>query len=151
MTQSMKSAILALAASASVAGAVPASANPFSDLAAGVLSQSSEAQSWQHGRDRDWRGGDDDQGYGDRGYYGQRAAYNEPVYANEQSWRGDDGRYYCRRKNGTTGLLVGGVVGGLIGHEVAGRRGDRTLGVILGAAGGALLGRAIDRGGSRCQ
>lgn len=73
-------------------------------------------------------------------------AYDGPV------WRGRDGRYYCRRDNGTTGLLIGAAVGGLVGHEVAGRRGDRTLGVVLGAAGGALLGRAIDRSsGARCR
>ena len=65
-------------------------------------------------------------------------------------WRGDDGRYYCRRSNGTTGLLIGGAAGALLGREIAGR-GDRTLGAILGAAGGALLGREIDRGGSRCR
>ena len=41
-------------------------------------------------------------------------------------------------------------MGGLIGNEVAGR-GDRTLGTVLGVAGGALLGREIDRGGSRCR
>lgn len=83
-------------------------------------------------------------GYGyNRGYRSQ--AYAGPV------WRGRDGRYYCRRDDGTTGLLIGAVVGGAIGHEVAGYRGDRTLGVVLGAAGGALLGRAIDRGDSRCR
>ena len=65
-------------------------------------------------------------------------------------WRGRDGRYYCRRDDGTTGLLVGGVAGGLIGNEVAGR-GDKTLGTVLGAIGGGLLGREIDRGGSRCR
>ncbi|NCT11144.1 MAG: glycine zipper 2TM domain-containing protein, partial [Rhodobacterales bacterium] len=41
-------------------------------------------------------------------------------------------------------------VGALIGNEVAGR-GDRTLGAILGAAGGALLGREIDRSSTRCR
>ena len=39
--------------------------------------------------------------------------------------------------------------------ELVGRtidtRGDRTLGTLLGAAGGALLGREIDRSGSRCR
>jgi hypothetical protein len=38
-------------------------------------------------------------------------------------WRGNDGRYYCKRSNGT----------------------------ILGAAAGALLGREVDRGRSRCR
>lgn len=67
-----------------------------------------------------------------------------------QSWRGNDGRYYCRRNDGTTGLLVGGVAGALLGQGVAGR-GDRTLGAILGAAGGALLGRAVDQNSQRCR
>ena len=35
-----------------------------------------------------------------------------------RTWRGRDGRYYCRRSNGTTGLLVGGAAGALIGREV---------------------------------
>lgn len=91
----------------------------------------------------------------DRRYYGggnyQQSYYGEPVYANTRVWRGDDNRYYCRRSNGTTGLLIGGAAGALLGREIAGRNGDRTLGAILGAAGGALLGRSIDSGGSRCR
>jgi len=67
-----------------------------------------------------------------------------------RSWRGKDGRTYCRRKNGTTGLVVGAAVGGLAGHEIAGR-GDKTVGTIIGAAGGALLGREIDKGKRRCR
>lgn len=67
-----------------------------------------------------------------------------------QSWRGNDGRYYCRKSDGTTGLLIGGAAGALLGREVAGRNGDRTLGAILGAGAGALLGRSIDSG-TRCN
>jgi len=67
-----------------------------------------------------------------------------------QYWRGNDGRYRCKRNNGTTGLLVGGVGGALVGRTIAGG-GDKTLGTVLGAAGGALAGRAIDRGGSRSR
>jgi len=33
-------------------------------------------------------------------------------------WRGEDGRYYCKRGNGTTGLLIGGAAGALIGREI---------------------------------
>lgn len=100
----------------------------------------------------DGRGGDyGNYGYGDAGRYQTRVRYGEPVYANTRVWRGDDGRSYCRRSDGTTGLLIGGVAGALIGREVAGNRGDRTLGAILGAAGGALLGRAVDQGGSSCR
>lgn len=65
-----------------------------------------------------------------------------------KEWRGRDGRTYCRRSNGTTGLIVGGVGGALLGRTID-TRGDRATGTILGAAGGALLGREIDRGGSR--
>lgn len=83
----------------------------------------------------------------DRRYY---ARGDQPVRSNTRIWRGDDGRYYCKRDNGTTGLLIGGAVGGLAGHEIAGR-GDKTLGVVLGAAGGALLGREIDRSNARCR
>ncbi len=69
---------------------------------------------------------------------------------NFRSWRGKDGRTYCRRKNGTTGLVIGAAVGGLAGNQIAGR-GDKTVGTIIGAAGGALLGREIDKGKRRCR
>ena len=84
-----------------------------------------------------------------RGYEeGRRDA--QDVYSDTRVWRGDDGRNYCRRRDGTTGLIIGAAAGGLAGREIAGR-GDRTLGTILGAAGGALLGREIDRGSYRCR
>ena len=63
-------------------------------------------------------------------------------------WRGNDGRYRCKKSNGTTGLLVGGVAGALVGRTIDGGR-DKTLGTVLGAGGGALLGREIDRNNSR--
>ena len=64
-------------------------------------------------------------------------------------WRGNDGRWRCRRPDGTTGLVVGAVGGALLGRTID-TRGDRTLGTVLGAVGGGLLGREIDRG-SRCR
>lgn len=67
-----------------------------------------------------------------------------------REWRGKDGRTYCRRKNGTTGLIVGGAVGALAGRAID-TRGDRATGTIIGAAGGALLGREIDKGRRRCR
>lgn len=91
--------------------------------------------------------------HGRRAHDAQRD-YNDDGYRrlgrDDQIWRGNDGRYYCRRSNGTTGLVVGAAIGGLIGNQVAGR-GDRTLGTILGAAGGGLLGRQIDRGNVHCH
>ena len=67
-----------------------------------------------------------------------------------REWRGKDGRTYCRRKDGTTGLIIGAAAGGLAGNQIAGR-GDKTVGTIIGAAGGALIGREIDRGKRRCR
>lgn len=64
------------------------------------------------------------------------------------TWRGRDGRLYCRRSNGTVGLVVGGAAGALIGRELDGGR-NRTAGTIIGAAAGALLGREIQRSSRR--
>ena len=60
-------------------------------------------------------------------------------------YRGSDNRYYCRRDDGTTGLIVGGMAGGVLGQIIA-PGGYKTLGVLLGAGAGALVGRAIDDG-----
>ncbi|MBB4840606.1 hypothetical protein HNP52_003698 [Sphingomonas kyeonggiensis] len=95
-----------------------------------------------HGRyERSYDNRGYDRGYNDRGYY------------NGPSWRGRDGRNYCRRSDGTTGLLIGGVAGALVGRSID-RYGDRAPGTLLGALGGALLGQAIDKdnsGGRRCR
>lgn len=87
--------------------------------------------------------------HGDR-EYDERGRYYEPrrVSANEV-WRGRDGRYYCRRGNGTTGLVIGAAGGALLGRAVDGGR-DRATGTILGAAAGALLGREVQRS-MRCR
>ena len=61
-----------------------------------------------------------------------------------REWRGDDGRMYCRRSNGTVGLVVGGAAGALAGRAID-TRGERATGTILGAAAGALIGREVDR------
>lgn len=84
--------------------------------------------------------------YDDRGHYVQPRR----ISRNSYMWRGRDGRYYCKRDNGTTGLVIGAGVGALAGHELAGR-GDRTLGAILGGAIGAVVGREIDRGSLNCR
>ena len=78
--------------------------------------------------------------------YYRNGAYVGPT------WRGADGRIYCRRSNGTVGLIVGGAAGALVGREIDGGR-NRTAGTILGAAAGALIGREIQRSRSnrRCR
>ena len=88
----------------------------------------------------------------DRARYDSRGYYVAPqrISRNDRLWRGDDGRYYCKRDNGTTGLVIGAGVGALAGHEIAGS-GDRTPGAILGGAVGAVVGREIDRGSLSCR
>ena len=84
--------------------------------------------------------------------YDSRGRYLEPrrISRNTRIWRGNDGRYYCRRDNGTTGMLIGAGVGALAGHELAGS-GDKTLGAILGGVIGGALGKAIDSGDIKCR
>ena len=80
----------------------------------------------------------------------RRYARDQRINRNTRVWRGEDGRYRCTKDNGTTGLLIGGAVGGVAGHEIAGG-GDKLLGTIIGAGAGALIGREIDRDKYRCR
>jgi hypothetical protein len=61
-----------------------------------------------------------------------------------REWRGKDGRLYCKKSDGTVGLIVGGVGGALLGRAID-TRGERTTGTVLGAGAGALLGREVAR------
>jgi hypothetical protein len=83
--------------------------------------------------------------------YDDRGRYYEPrrLSRGDRIWRDGD-RYYCRRDNGTTGLVIGAGVGALLGRTID-TRGDRSVGTLLGAIGGGLLGREIDRGELRCR
>ena len=100
---------------------------------------------------REYRGGYDryERGYDRRDYrdyrrYEQRRAY---AYGNRYDRYN---RYDRCRDSGAGGTIIGAVAGGLAGHELAGRRGDRTAGTIIGGAIGAIAGRAIDKSNSRC-
>jgi opacity protein-like surface antigen len=156
----MKKFLFAAAAAGAVTlSAAPAMAAPLNHSAPsaasayGVTHQAPIAHQWR-GYDNDWqrRGYDNDRYYGREGRWDDRndrrfdRRFDRRAVRgwNGQSWRGNDGRYYCRRDNGTTGLLIGGAAGALAGSEIAGR-GDRTVGAIIGGIGGALLGRTIDR------
>lgn len=107
---------------------------------------------WQNYRNYDWN--HREPGYSH--YYADRyyrdGAYYQPhrLTRYDRIYRGRDNRYYCRRSDGTTGLIIGGISGGVIGNQIAG--GDsRTLGTLLGGAAGALLGQSIDRGQVICR
>lgn len=71
-------------------------------------------------------------------------------YYSGKTWRDSHGRLRCKRPNGTTGLIVGAAGGALVGRAVD-TRGERATGTILGAAAGALIGRSVERGRVRCR
>ncbi|WBH17203.1 hypothetical protein [Sphingomonas radiodurans] len=113
---------------------------------------------------QDWR--QDRRRFGNYDYNrlppGQRAYYADNFYVaganyrprrltrNDRIYRGNNGRYYCRRSDGTTGLIIGGIGGGLAGGLLTNGR-SNTLGVLAGAGIGAVLGRTIDRGQVVCR
>jgi hypothetical protein len=65
-------------------------------------------------------------------------------------WKDSDGRWRCKRPDGTAGLIVGAAGGALIGRAID-TRGERATGTILGAAAGALIGRNVHRNRIRCR
>jgi glycine zipper 2TM protein len=65
-------------------------------------------------------------------------------------WQDSEGRWRCKRSDGTTGLIVGAAGGALVGRAVD-THGERATGTILGAAAGALLGRSFERSRTRCR
>ena len=90
-----------------------------------------------------WNGGQDD--WDAYQYYRDDPRYTErPLSAQDEVYRGSDGRYYCRRSDGTTGLVIGAGVGALVGRGSDGGR-NRAGGTIVGGVLGALLGREVER------
>jgi hypothetical protein len=84
-----------------------------------------------------------------------RNHYEKPVryYTTDNGiryWRDDRGRYRCKRSDGTVGMIVGGAAGARVGRAID-TRGERATGTILGAAAGALLGRQVQKGSARCR
>ena len=83
--------------------------------------------------------------YRDGRYYSDRR-----LTSNDRIYRGQNGQYYCRRSDGTTGLIIGGGLGALAGNQIN-LGGSRTVRTIIGGAAGAIIGREIDRGNMRCN
>lgn len=91
-------------------------------------------------------------------YDAARHYRDDPHYAerrlgpNDEVYRGSDGRYYCKRSDGTTGLIIGAAGGALFGNVLDGGR-HRAAGTLIGGALGALLGKSIDQNNSeiRCR
>ncbi len=88
--------------------------------------------------------------YADKYYRDDRRYRERRLSERDRVYRGQDNRYYCRRSDGTTGLIVGGVAGGVLGNIIA-PGGSEMLGTILGAGAGAIAGASIDREQVRCR
>jgi outer membrane lipoprotein SlyB len=123
----MKPIIAAFVGLSLIAGAAPAAAQHRGDN-----------YRWDGDRNSKWDPADH---YRSGKYRERRLSKNDRVY------RGRDGRYYCRRNDGSTGLVIGAIAGGLLGNAIGGD----TLSTLIGGGGGALLGRSLDRGKVRCR
>lgn len=113
-----------------------------------------------HAQNQDWRRYNQydynryEQGYNsynaDRYYRDGRYYADRRMTSNDRVYRGQNGQYYCRRNDGTTGLVIGGGLGALAGNQID-LGGSKTVRTIIGGAAGAIIGRQIDRGGMRCN
>ena len=156
-----------------IAAAMPAAAQSVEEQARFAQAQSrfqselarfqDEFDRYRAAQERDRRSGYyDDRGappaYQDNGYYERdengydpsryyRAEPNAPqrvLSSNDRVYAGSDGRYYCKRNDGTTGLIIGGAAGGILGNVIDGGH-SRIVGTLLGGAAGALAGKSIDQ------
>jgi hypothetical protein len=139
----MRKILLALTLAAVAAPVAPVFADP-PPWAPAHGRRDKDDHHWKHKKH------DGDRWYADRHYRDGRYYKPRRLGYNDRIYRGRDDRYYCRRSDGTTGLIIGAALGGLLGREID-RGGSRTLGTIVGAGAGGLLGREIARGEVRCH
>jgi Ni/Co efflux regulator RcnB len=110
-----------------------------------------QRQDWRQGRRYDYNRPPPGGAYYADDYYRDGRYYRERrLGANDRIYRGRDNRYYCRRSDGTTGLIIGAGVGALIGNSLDNGR-SSILGTLIGGAAGAAIGREVDRGAVRCR
>jgi hypothetical protein len=85
-------------------------------------------------------------------YYREGPGYQERRLSDrDEVYRGSDGRYYCKRGDGTTGLIVGAAAGGILGNIIDGGH-NRAAGTLIGGALGALAGKSVaDNQEIRCR
>ena len=166
----MKFRNLALALAALPAIAAPVTAQAPSDVERWEAAQAryrAETDLYLHERDRFMALRNIDSRPPPPGYYDERFGTDydaarhyrdDPRYGerrlgpDDQVYRGSDGRYYCKRSDGTTGLILGAAGGGILGNVIDGGR-HRVGGTLIGGALGALLGKSIDQNSSdvRCR
>lgn len=83
--------------------------------------------------------------YPERYYVADSRYKPRRLSSNDYIYRGSDNRYYCRRSDGTTGLVVGALAGGTLGNVIA-PNGSKTVGSLIGGSLGAILGKELDDG-----
>ena len=76
-------------------------------------------------------------------------SFSMPTLASAQEWRGDPCRE-ARHEAGRNGTVAGGLIGALIGSQVAGR-GNRAGGAIVGGTIGAVAGHNTGASSVRCD
>jgi hypothetical protein len=122
-----------------------------------VTASRAERNGWYRDRNGYWVSGSG--AYAQNDYYRDRYGVlrdrngnrvTEQTAYNGQTWVGTDGRTYCRRSDGTVGTIVGAVAGALLGNVIDGGR-DRAVGTIVGGGAGALAGRTIERSSDNCR
>jgi hypothetical protein len=166
----MKTSIFALAIAATAGLAAPVMAQSYAAQQRWDAAQARyQAETDRYQRERDlyydarqrdrsgYRGGPDDNRYA-TDYDASRYYRDDPRYqerrlgSDDQVYRGSDGRYYCKRSDGTTGLIVGAAAGGILGNVIDGGR-HRVGGTLIGGALGAILGKSVDQNSSdiRCR
>lgn len=104
-------------------------------LVAALIPIGAQAHGHDNGRHRGWDKRDRWEHRGDH----YRGRYDNDRYYGEERSRRDN----CR-SGGTTGLLLGGAAGALLGRAFD-TKGERTTGTVLGAGAGAVLGREVQR------
>jgi hypothetical protein len=142
----LKKIVLGIAAIGATSVALPAAAE----------AQYYGGRDYRYARNYDgYQSGYYNRGY-DSGYYNQ--GYDSRYY--DRGYRGTSYGYDRRSRrgyrcgSGTTGAIVGGATGALLGRSITrgsgyyGRGGSGTLGAIIGGTAGALVGREVSRG--RC-
>lgn len=85
-----------------------------------------------------------DEGDYDPARYYRPGSEERVLTSDDRVYRGQDGRYYCKRPDGTTGLIVGAAAGGLFGNVVSSRH-SSTVGTLLGAIAGGAIGASVDK------